>query len=144
MTSDLNNISLIGRLTADAEIKHTQSGAVLLQFALAVNRKRKEGSEVGFFDVQLWGKLAEALANYLTKGKQVAIEGELRQSKWTVEGKTKSKVYITANSLQMLADGKAPGSNGTRKSQEVVRSHSEFTNQKKSGGPEDFFDDIPF
>ena len=110
--NDLNHVVLIGRLTQDAELKYTQNGYAISSFSIAVNRSRKNGDqwveEANFFEVSLFGKAAENLKPYLVKGKQVAIDGELRQDRWESEGQKRSKVVIVANNVQLVG-----GNNGT-------------------------------
>jgi single-strand DNA-binding protein len=104
--TDLNHVILIGRLTRDAELKYTAGGTAVCKFAVAVNRRRKNGDqwedEANFFDVVLWGKQGEALEKYLLKGKQVGIDGELRQERWEKDGQNRSRVEIAANTIQLL------------------------------------------
>jgi len=106
---DVNIVVLVGRLTRDAELKYTNSGQAICRFSVAVNRSRKQGDqwvdEASFFDVDYWGKGGEAVNQYLVKGKQVAIEGELRQDKWEQEGQARSKVVIAASNVQLLGGG---------------------------------------
>lgn len=96
--ADVNHVVLVGRLTRDAELKYTSAGGALCRFSVAINRRRKSGDdwveEVNFFDIVLWGRQGEVISQYLIKGKQVAVEGELRQSRWEQEGQSRSKVEI--------------------------------------------------
>ncbi|GMO58218.1 MAG: hypothetical protein Ta2A_03610 [Treponemataceae bacterium] len=107
--ADVNHVLLIGRLTRDAELKYTTTGYPISNFSLAVNRRRKEGEqwveEASFFDINLFGKSAEALKQYLIKGKQIAVEGELRQDRWEQDGQSRSKVVVVANNVQLLGGG---------------------------------------
>jgi single-strand DNA-binding protein len=109
MSADLNHVVLIGRLTREAELKYLASGTAVCKFALAVNRRVKKGDqwteEANFFDVVLWGKSGEAINQYLLKGKQVAVDGELRQERWEQDGQKRSKVEVVANSVQLLGGG---------------------------------------
>ena len=104
--ADLNHVTLIGRLTRDAELKYTPGGLAISSFSIAVNRRRKNGDqwvdEVSYFDINLYGKPAESLKQYLTKGKQVAVDGELRQDRWEKDGQNHSRIYIAANNVQLL------------------------------------------
>ena len=108
MAADINKVVLVGRLTRDAEQSYTQSGYALLKFSIAVNRRRKQGDqwveEANFFDVTVWGRQGEAIAGYMTKGKQVAVEGQLRQDRWEDknDGSKRSKIVIDANNIQLL------------------------------------------
>ena len=110
---DVNSVALVGRLTRDAELKYTQSGTALINLGIANNYSVKKGEtwedEVSFFDGTLWGKLAESLAQYLLKGKQIAITGEIRQQRWEKDGQNRSKVVININTIQLLG-GKSEGS----------------------------------
>lgn len=111
--ADVNHVILIGRCTRDATIKFTSGGMAIGSFSIAVNRRTKKGEqwveEASFFDVSLFGKSAEGLAQYLTKGKQVAVEGELRQDRWEQDGQPRSKVTIAANNVQLLGGDKKAG-----------------------------------
>jgi single-strand DNA-binding protein len=108
--SDINKCFLIGRLTRDAELKYTATGKPISKFTIAVNEKRKDGDdwvdEASFFDINLWGKQAESLNQYLVKGKQVAIEGKLKQDRWEQDGMNRSRVLIEAAAIQLLGDSK--------------------------------------
>ncbi|MGI5065569.1 single-stranded DNA-binding protein [Treponema putidum] len=104
--ADINKVILVGRLTKDSTLKYTQSGYPVADFSIAVNRnvKRGEGweNEVSFFDVILWDKQAENLNQYLLKGKMIALEGFLKQERWEQDGINRSRVIITAQSIQLL------------------------------------------
>jgi single-strand DNA-binding protein len=114
--ADVNHVTLIGRLTRDAELKYTTTGFPISNFSLALNRRRKNGDqwidEANFFDVSLFGKSAEGLKAYLLKGKQVAVEGELRQDRWEQDGQPRSKVIISATNVQLLGSGQGAPSGG--------------------------------
>jgi len=76
-----------------------------------VNKKRKKGEEyiekVSFFDITAWAKMAETLSQYLVKGKQIIVSGELEQDRWEdKDGNKRSKVGITANAIQLLGGDK--------------------------------------
>ncbi len=118
MANDINQVVLIGRLTRDAELKYTNSGTAVSHLGLAVNRRRKVGDnwtdEASFFDVVVWGRSAESLNQYLTKGKQIGVMGELRQNRWEQDGQNRSRVEIVANNIQLLggSGGGAPRQSG--------------------------------
>lgn len=105
-SSDLNSVILVGRLTRDAELKYLPSGSAVAELSLAINRSKKEGdqwvNEANFFDVSLFGKSAENLKQYLLKGKQVAVQGSLKQDRWEKDGQKFSKIRIIANDIQLL------------------------------------------
>ena len=110
--TDTNVTVLTGRLTKDIEVSYTQGGTAIGKLSLAVNRSVKKGDqwvdEVSFFDVTVFGKMAESLKQYLTKGKQVAVTGVLKQDRWEKDGQKFSKVSILASSVQLLG-GKSDG-----------------------------------
>ena len=123
MASDINKVVVVGRLTRDSELRYTKSGTALCKFAVAVNRSRKVGErwedEASFFDVALWGRQGEAINQYLVKGKQVGIDGELRQDRWDQDGQSRSRVEIVAFNVMLLGGGRGgPGSDGGGSRQE--------------------------
>ena len=163
---DVNYVIIIGRLTRDAELKYTNSGLAVSSFSLAVNRRKRSGDnwedEVSFFDLALFGKRAESLNQYLTKGQQVAVEGSLTQDRWEQDGNKRSKVKIIANNIQLLGGrgqgggmggGMAAGSQGGGYQQGGMGNGNGGYNSQPQGGERfqpdnnysaDFEDDIPF
>lgn len=129
MANDINSVVLIGRLTRDSELKFLANGTAVGRFSLAVNRIKGSGDqreeEVSFFEVTLWGKTAETLNPYLTKGRQVCITGELRQSRWEQDGQSRSKIEIVANSVQLLGGNQSANSNGEAPTSTDNRSSAE-------------------
>jgi single-strand DNA-binding protein len=149
MANDINSVVLVGRLTRDAELKYTSGGSAVCKFSIALNRRKKTGDtwsdEAHFFDVVLWGRQGEAIHQYLGKGKQVAVQGELRQNRWEQNGQSRSKVEIHALNVQLLGGGPSGGQpggsySGARGGTDQV----EGSGGDYGGGPEDFEDDIPF
>ncbi|ACN83515.1 single-stranded DNA-binding protein [Brachyspira hyodysenteriae] len=106
MATDFNSVTLIGRLTADPVSKYLPSGSAVVEFSIANNYyvSSKNTTEVNYFDVVAFGKIAETVSKYLTKGKQVAIMGTLRQERWQDKdtNAARSKVRIIMQSMQML------------------------------------------
>jgi len=115
MSASLNKVILIGNLTADPELKYTASGTARARFRIAVNRQYKDSSgqlqeDTTFVPIITWGNQAENCANYLSKGRQVAVEGRLRI--YSFENKEGERVYATevvAQNVQFL--GGIPQSN---------------------------------
>lgn len=144
MAVDINVVVLVGRLTRDCELKSTPQGTSVCRFSIAVNRRKRTGDkwedEVSYFDVVLWGRSAETLNPYLQKGRQVSIEGELRQNRWEQDGKTNSKVEVVANNVQLLGGGNQGGAVPSASSRPETKNVPDMT------GPEAFDDgdDIPF
>lgn len=108
---DINQVTLVGRLTKDAELRYTNSGLAIGRFSVAVNRSIKRDNkwedEVSFFDCVIFNRFAETMIKYLVKGQQVAVNGELKQDRWQKDGKTNSKVQVIVCNLQLLGGGKA-------------------------------------
>ena len=92
--------TIIGRLTADPEIKFTNNGTALVNFSVAVNRKKGDEEYVSYFDVTAWGTLAQGVADTLHKGDRVVVNGFLTQDRYeNKEGKTVSKTLISAEAV---------------------------------------------
>lgn len=110
----LNSVNIMGNLTKDPEMRYTPSGKAVCALSIANNRVyTKNGekvTEVSYFDVEVWGQAAENCSKYLTKGSGIIVEGRLRQDRWEKDGKTQSRVRITANAVHFLPkrQGNAP------------------------------------
>jgi single-strand DNA-binding protein len=151
--ADINRVVLVGRLTKDAELKSIANGQSVCKFSIAVNRRRKNGDqwvdEVSYFDVVLWGRQGESVHQFLTKGKQVGIDGELKQDRWTQDGQNRSKIEIVANNLQLLggaggySQGGSAGS-GAPASQKGQDWQSQGGAESSAPAEDNFADDIPF
>jgi single-strand DNA-binding protein len=107
MATDLNTVVLIGRFTRDPEYKIVNEGSSLVNFSIANNRtyvvNGEKKDETHYFDCVAWGKLAEIIKQYGSKGKQVLVEGRLVQETWdTPDGKKASKVKIRTENIQLL------------------------------------------
>jgi len=118
MAASLNRVILIGNLTADPELRYTPSGTARTRFSIAVNRQYKDASghlqeEVTFVPIVTWGSQAENCANYLSKGRSVAVEGRLRIDSFeNSEGERRKVVEVVASTVQFL--GSPGGGGGTR------------------------------
>lgn len=156
MAADINHVVLVGRLVRDSELKYISTGTAVTSFSIAVNRRVKKENEwedeASFFDITLWGKQAESLSPLLTKGKQICVDGELRQNRWQQDGQSRSKVEVVASSIQLLSGGSnSSGSSnynrGTNDSHQTnaVAPEPAFTPQPAADSiPDDFDDVIPF
>ena len=143
MAIDINHIVIIGRLTRDSEQKSLAGGQAVCKFSIAVNRRKRQGDEwvdePNFFDIVLWGRMADSLSQYLVKGKMVAIDGELRQDRWQQDGQNRSKVEIVASNVQLLGGNQQSESSG-RSPERQSTAHT--ANTPVPG--DSFADDIPF
>lgn len=118
--SSFNKVILVGNITRDIELRHTQGGAAVTEIGLAVNRtwfdkqSQQKKEEVAFIDVTLWGRTAEVAAEYLGKGSSVLIEGRLQLDQWDDRetGQKRQKLKVVAESMQMLG-GKKSSSDST-------------------------------
>jgi single-strand DNA-binding protein len=98
----MNSVILIGNLTTDIELRELGPEKQLATFGLAVDRGGKD-SETDFFRISVWDRQAQLCADYLSKGRKVAIEGRLRYSTWEEEGKKRSKVEVVAYRVEFLS-----------------------------------------
>lgn len=108
--SNVNVVVITGNLTQDPELRHTGGGTAVCQLRVAVNSRRKDGQtgewvdKANYFNVTVWGAQGENCANYLSKGRPVAVEGRLDWREWEAKdgsGKRQA-VEIIANSVQFL------------------------------------------
>ncbi len=127
MARGINQVILMGRLTRDPETRSTSSGKTVTSFSVAVDRGGQD-DQADFFDVTAWEKTGELVAQYLSKGRRVLIQGRLRQDSWDDKetGKKRSKVEVVANDVTFL-DG--PNGDGGGNSAPAAAAS---TNSKKS------------
>ena len=92
----MNHVTLMGRLTADPEIRYTQSGKAVASFTLAVDRR---GEGVDFVPIVAWEKLAEIIGNNLTKGRRTLIEGRLQIRSYEHEGQKRKATEVVATNM---------------------------------------------
>ncbi len=158
--TDLNHVVLIGRLTRDLgaderSFGYVGNGQARANVSIAVNRSRKNGEqwidEVNYFDITIWGKTAENLKPYLTKGKMIAVDGYLKQDRWEKDGQKMSKVSVVANSVQLLGGrgDTLSSNNGSSTFQQTVAPSNNYQNNNYSQDSygdtgSDFPEDIPF
>src|SRR3954470_21637617 len=114
MARSFNQVTLMGNLTRDPELRTTPSGASVCSFSLALNRsyKNAEGSWVeatDFIDIVAWGPLGERVAQYLTKGRPALVSGRLQSRSWEQDGNKRSKVEVVAQDVTFLG---GPGGGG--------------------------------
>ena len=104
--ADINNVTLVGRLVRDAEARTTKSGKNIAAFTLAVSGIEKE--YVDFIDCLAWGKTADIITKYTSKGKRVGIVGKLHINKYeTKDGEKRSRAEVIVNSIQLLSSAEA-------------------------------------
>ena len=114
MALSLNRVMLAGNLTRDPQVRFLASEKAVAEFGLAINRryKDKDGQskdEVTFVEIEAWGRTAELVGQYLTKGRACYVEGRLKFDSWEdKEGQKRSKLKVVADTVQVL-DSRAPG-----------------------------------
>ncbi len=153
MATDLNSVTIVGRLTRDVELKYSTSGTAIARLSLGTTQSRKQGEqwveESHYFDAVMLGRRADALQRYLTKGQQVGIIGTLQQSRWQDKqtGQNRSRVEILVNDIQLL------GGRGSGGGSQQGPANSAGSSGYGGGGYQDqgsmpaddgFDDDIPF
>lgn len=126
--NNINRVILTGNLTSDPELRSLPSGTSVCKLRVAVNGRRKDNSgewvdKANFFDVTVWGKQGENCAQYLSKGRPVAVDGRLEWREWeTKEGGKRQAVDIVADTVQFLGDGGGGGTSTSGKSGFTPRS----------------------
>ena len=104
----MNKLYIIGNTTKDAELRSTQDGTSVCSFTVAVNRKSKKknenGSDVDYFRVTAWRKLAEVCGQYVKKGSKLAVVGPVSVSTYTTnDGQTRASLEVTADDVEFLS-----------------------------------------
>lgn len=117
MAGSFNRVILVGNLTRDPEIRYVQSGSAVTKFALAVNRRTKNGDDTTFVDIVAWDngnyKLAETCNTYLKKGMSVLVEGRLAiRSFDDKDGNKRKATEVVIDTMQMLDSRGGPRSDG--------------------------------
>lgn len=107
MARSLNQVTLMGNLTRDPELRQTPNGQSVTSFSLALNRAYKDaGGEwqeaTDYIDCVCWGPLAERVAQYLSKGRRCLVQGRLQSRSWEQDGNKRSKVEVLANDVTFL------------------------------------------
>jgi single-strand DNA-binding protein len=119
MARSFNQVILMGNLTRDPELKAIPSGQSVVSFSLALNRSYKDQSgewkeATDFIDVTAWGPLAERVAQYCQKGKQVLVNGRIQSRSWEQDGQKRTKVEVLAQDVTFLGGKEASGSGSSQ------------------------------
>ena len=153
--TNINRVVLTGNLTRDPELRSTPSGTSICSLRVACNTRRKDASgewvdKPNYFDVTVWGAQGDNCANYLSKGRPVAVDGRLEWREWEAKdgsGKRQA-VEIVADSVQFLGSRESGegggGGNGSRftPQSDVPADTADFQTAPASAGNTD--EDIPF
>ena len=149
--ASFNKVILVGNLTRDPELRYTPSGKAIAKIGLAVNRawttesgEKKE--EVTFVDIDMFGRTAENVSQYMRKGSSMLVEGRLRLDQWDDKqtGQKRSKLGVVAEAVQFLGsprggDSGAPAANRPRTAEPPP---AEASAPEAEGPPAE--DDVPF
>lgn len=106
--SGFSSVILVGNLTADPELRYTNSGTGICNLRLAVSRKYRSQNELkeetAFIDVEVWGKQIDPVSKYCSKGSQVLVDGRIKQERWNDRnsGAQRTRLVVVANTVQFL------------------------------------------
>jgi single-strand DNA-binding protein len=158
MMASFNRVVLIGNMTRAPELRHIPSGLAVTDIGLAVNDRRKTQTgewvdETSFIDVTIWGRQAEVICQYTTKGSPILVEGRLKQDTWEQEGQKRSKLKVICEKMILLPSpsgksGRPPGDDGADYSRPNIKSSSGYSSSTPP--PQDYYDappdgeDVPF
>src|SRR5437867_13097683 len=148
--ANFNKVLLMGNLTRDPEVRYTPKGTAIATIGLAVNRvwttesgEKKE--EVTFVEVDVWGRQAETIGQYMAKGRPIFIEGRLKLDQWDDKesGQKRSKLKVVIENFQFVD---SPGGKGGGGGQPVSSGSSSRRTESASGGGHEPVgeEDIPF
>lgn len=148
--ANFNKVILLGNLTRDVELRHTQGGQALAKFGMAMNRRYttqsgEQKEETCFVDLTAWGKQAEILNQYVRKGSQLFVEGRLQYSTWEGEGGKRSKLEVVVENFQFVGGRTGGGGSGGDEGGGERRAggNRRPAPQQEAGGEADY-GDIPF
>jgi single-strand DNA-binding protein len=148
MAASVNRVVVVGNLTRDPELRHTPSGMAVCSLRIAVNSRQKQadgqwGEKPNYFSVTVWGQQGENCAQYLSKGRPVAVDGRLDWREYQAQDGTKREaIEIVADSVQFLGsrgDGEGGGGGG---SPQIVPASAQAAEAGFPPAAAD--DDIPF
>ncbi len=151
MARSLNQVTLMGNLTRDPELRQTPNGQSVCSFSLALNRSYRDANgewqEVtDYVDIVAWGPLGERVSQYLNKGRRCLVQGRLQSRSWEQDGQKRNKVEVLANDVTFL-DGRTDNNGQTEetdeKPQPSKKANKDVVIEDVSDEPINL-DDIPF
>jgi single-strand DNA-binding protein len=149
--ANINRVILTGNLTSDPELSTLPSGTSVCKLRLAVNRRYKDQAsgewveKPNYFDIKVWGAQGENCANYLAKGRAVAVDGRLEWREWEAQdGSKRQAVEVVADVVQFLGSRDGAGGDGAQRQgfQPTTELKAEPVSAGFGGAAAD--DDIPF
>ena len=147
--ASINRVTLVGNLTRDPELRHTPSGTAVCKLRIAVNTRQKDGTtgewgeKPNYFDVTVWGGQGESCAQYLSRGRQIGVDGRLDWREWEAQDGTKRQaVEIIADAVQFL--GPRQDNEGGSSQSQYVPAGAVSADTSDFGKSDATDDDIPF
>lgn len=152
MAKSLNQVTLLGRLTRDPELRQTPNGASVASFSLALNRSFKDSAgewqeQTDFIDCVAWGPLAERLEKMVKRGQRLLVNGRLSQRSWEQDGQKRNKVEVVINDMTLIeaaGDGGDSSFGGSSSDEGVQTSPSTDVVVEDVSDEEIDLDSIPF
>lgn len=142
--ANINQCVFTGNLVRDMELRYTKANTAIGKFSLAVNEARKVGDEWKeeghFFDFVVWGRRAESLSKYLTKGTKVLVVARAMHQTWETEEGKRSRVEFKVQDLEFAGGKQSQGQSGGNSRPEAPAAPKE----PSSDLDDDFEDDVPF
>lgn len=120
MARSFNQVTLMGNLTRDPELRTTPNGTTVCSFSLALNRSYKNADgdwteATDFVDIVAWAGLGERVAQYLTKGRPALVSGRLQSRSWEQDGQKRNKLEVVAQDVTFLGGpGGGPGEDSAK------------------------------
>ena len=149
--ASFNKVILVGNLTRDPELRYTPKGTAIAKFGLAVNRvwtsesgEKKE--EVTFIDIDVFGRTAENVAQYMRKGSPMLVEGRLRLDQWDDKqtGQKRSKLGVVGEIIQFLGSPRAGEGGAPAAPRAAATAAPAAPEPPEAEGPPHEGDDVPF
>lgn len=146
----LNIACVMGRLTADPELRYTSNDKALVRFTLACNRPVRAGeeSQADFIDITAWGKTAEFVSKYFRKGQLVAVDGAIRTGSYKKDGVKRKTFEIWANNVHFAeakrSDSENKNSSGNNTAFAEYRRNGSYSQSKEGFEEIPTDDDLPF
>ncbi len=145
---NLNKVFLLGNLTRDPELRYAPNGTAIVSFGLATNRKFKSADgeqkkEVCFVDINMFGRRAEVISEYFSKGSAIFIEGRLRYEQWeTQDGQKRSKLVVAADNFEFAGGSQKNGEDGFKESSSINSNTPRPI--AESGSDDESINEVPF
>jgi single-strand DNA-binding protein len=148
--ANFNKVIIVGNLTRDPELRYTPKGTAVARITLAVNRTFTSGEggekkeEVSFVDVDVWGRQAEVIAQYMKKGRPLLVEGRLKQDSWEDKNtkQKQSKLKVVLETFSFLDSGNRGGGDGAAPARPASTAAAPAPEAPDAEPPQD--DDVPF